>query len=1663
MQGGDPATLSIGTQVSAKYKGAYCEAKVRTVDKQLKVRVTFKGQTGNSIGSSVTLSDDDISTDRPLVQGAVVKARHPDSKETVEAVVKQILDHSRYTVIFNDGDIATLRRNALCMKSGKHYNASESLDNLPLTHPEHFGSPASVSGSGGNRGGGKRRHRSEAGGGGNSSQQADSDDRDSSSDNENADECGTGGNSSYLPNIGRVVWAENTDKKTKSKDSWFLALIVAPSASDTVKIDTKEDFLIRSFKDGRYYTVSKKDTTKFHKESTTREGESANLKDAVEKAVTFLETGELPPHWDRDILFNVGEDSTTESSESEEMEDEEDEDESPEERDHLVAELYKHMEDRGKPINRTPSIDGRDLDLYKLYKIVDKLGGNVRVTNKKLWRQVAKKLGFETTWCINQVRVHYKRYLQSFEELNRMLGCTMESHPKTSLTTATTGSRHRQQSGSSRVQMRGSSSRIKTAADKDSSFTSSQTSEADSDKSSEDKEALQASSSSEAKQSNGLLAKTKEVSSSSCSGDVSSDTSSSSPAKGKNTKKEKTKEKAKVAKKKEESSREKHMEEMKMTTRPRRDSTSSLVAAMQVKAQKDSIGEGNKKPFVRVDRDRDVDDQAKKLQHAKSPNKNKEKEKLKEKEEVKEIKEVKVEPPVVLEQQQQQQDTDRDSNKDYSEEYRKARKSSSGQKGKMPSRPKSQKSRLDDDAMFPDEKQHLTANVDVVVGDRIKVFYEHDIIYDAKVKKIQEPKGVDDKWAKYYVHYQGWNARYDEWIKRSRIAENLSWNKDRPRKTAIVDIEQLPSVKKKEVVVGGKSGKTPIGSSGQNKQESRAGTPSSVTSRGSRTGSPALKRQSSRTSSNKKDNTDDSEDDSENASSSEAARKSSRLQKTTPVTVAVATTPDSRRSSRKRPNKDESETDEVEVEKDDSSSTPDQQQATPTKAKRGRKGKPIIPNEDSGSEEKQQQQQQQLPSTPTNDSSRPVRGTPTRERPPARQAATPKSKKRKTRGPEDEEDPYAFKEPENLDEVVKFDTPRKVAAVTPKRAAAKEEEVVKQPKIKAESDSTDSSSDEMAKKTLSNTRSSRSKTVKEATTEDTAVSTSSEPKQQSVEEEDNNKKAVVVVPEVIKQEEELAAATSSSDLGKPVLQFTKKQKELFPHLAAIRATSAPGFTPRTPPTTASSSPSTSASSTTVVAKDKSEKAEEDVTTAKSRSRSHSPKPLVVVAPPPPPVDTEAKIKACPVQSKKQRKTPKKPNSSELVESESDSDDSSPEKDKNAATAAVVQQVVIRGGNKRKGNDSDEDEPLLQCKKKPLRKQAKRSGGGGGSISVPGEDNEDQMMDLACGETIPGSPVHPSSTSGPSPPDDPVSTGSIKVTAAAKATTGGNRLEMPFASVPESVSGPVEVKDESSNSSNSKGPVSSLPTITTTTTTLPPRKVFDQEDVGGANTPEEETISTSSRSPTQQGHHAMMDDGSKSPGADSSEVDMDSLKAESLDIEGSSSGDATSKNRTNKKKAAAATNNEAGTRSPAPSSTSRRKRRTRESAAGRGGRSGRGRHSSGRPGTAGKGGDDDTDESEEPKDNNSLAAIANLDDEALAAMAQRSPKSSKFNFYVDFDTEMDSNARIAKIQQNMKDCRKAYLNVKSKLAVKDRQLKKIRRKEREKADEANKSTPIEASA
>ena len=42
IQSDELASLPVGTEVSAKYKGAFCEAKVKKVHRQVKCKVTFK-------------------------------------------------------------------------------------------------------------------------------------------------------------------------------------------------------------------------------------------------------------------------------------------------------------------------------------------------------------------------------------------------------------------------------------------------------------------------------------------------------------------------------------------------------------------------------------------------------------------------------------------------------------------------------------------------------------------------------------------------------------------------------------------------------------------------------------------------------------------------------------------------------------------------------------------------------------------------------------------------------------------------------------------------------------------------------------------------------------------------------------------------------------------------------------------------------------------------------------------------------------------------------------------------------------------------------------------------------------------------------------------------------------------------------------------------------------------------------------------------------------------------------------------------------------------------------------------------------------------------------------------------------------------------------------
>jgi hypothetical protein len=130
----DPPYLSVGTEISARFKGAYCEAVVKSVQKSVKVKVIYK----ESPFGTGWLNHDRI--DGTLELNATVLAHVNNTDRRAQATVISIKDQSVYVAVFNDGDERTLRRSQICLKGAKHYG-DETLDTMPLNNPEQFYSP----------------------------------------------------------------------------------------------------------------------------------------------------------------------------------------------------------------------------------------------------------------------------------------------------------------------------------------------------------------------------------------------------------------------------------------------------------------------------------------------------------------------------------------------------------------------------------------------------------------------------------------------------------------------------------------------------------------------------------------------------------------------------------------------------------------------------------------------------------------------------------------------------------------------------------------------------------------------------------------------------------------------------------------------------------------------------------------------------------------------------------------------------------------------------------------------------------------------------------------------------------------------------------------------------------------------------------------------------------------------------------------------------------------------------------------------------------------------------------------------------------------------------------------------------------------------------------
>lgn len=142
----DLACLPIGCSVSAKYRGAFCSAQVKSIDKHVKVKVTLIDS-----GETLTISDEEILSSGSLQIGQTVSVRlnlpsNCDYSSVIkysttkrQAVIKKIIDNSIYTVVFNDGDETTLRRASLCLQGIRlyqnHIGQSKSVPQIRPTSP----------------------------------------------------------------------------------------------------------------------------------------------------------------------------------------------------------------------------------------------------------------------------------------------------------------------------------------------------------------------------------------------------------------------------------------------------------------------------------------------------------------------------------------------------------------------------------------------------------------------------------------------------------------------------------------------------------------------------------------------------------------------------------------------------------------------------------------------------------------------------------------------------------------------------------------------------------------------------------------------------------------------------------------------------------------------------------------------------------------------------------------------------------------------------------------------------------------------------------------------------------------------------------------------------------------------------------------------------------------------------------------------------------------------------------------------------------------------------------------------------------------------------------------------------------------------------------------
>eukprot|EP00127_Corallochytrium_limacisporum_P000504 Clim_evm6s15 gene=Clim_evmTU6s15 len=487
--------LKPNSEVSAKYKGAFCEARIKSVTPTVNVHVscTEKGRRVVKTAKHYNVRGD-------LNVGSIVEILGANQTVLWEGKVNKLVDASEYVVVFDDGDTRNLRRNAIMPKGKRYFVNEQTLDDTPLTDPEkalrgnHSGDDSASEGPtvngdtsasglrstprGTPRSLGRRRPT-----------------RDSSDSELNSPEyygpveASLDDTKKYLGlSFGETarmctVWA-----KDREDDTWKVGLVVPlEDRDDTMGHVSRGHIVIRFFHDRSYAAYRPGDLQPF--DSSRWEGRK--LPYALQQAMKFEKVGDVTHEmmwkaWrvrvkgeeepmptddqsngtttttgavDADVDADVEADADADGGlvqanghvkeEQEEGEEEgegigdaqiddevrEDIDSIPgiPSRDAFTKRLMELREEHKVVLSREPQLGHQPLDFYLLFNLVKLNGGYEHLTESQGWREIYRALGLNiTTSSANSVKTAYAKYLQPWESEFDALYVTRGSDSKRS-------------------------------------------------------------------------------------------------------------------------------------------------------------------------------------------------------------------------------------------------------------------------------------------------------------------------------------------------------------------------------------------------------------------------------------------------------------------------------------------------------------------------------------------------------------------------------------------------------------------------------------------------------------------------------------------------------------------------------------------------------------------------------------------------------------------------------------------------------------------------------------------------------------------------------------------------------------------------------------------------------------------------------------------------------------------------------------------------------------------------------------------------------------------------------------------------------------------------------------------------------------------------------